>query len=66
MSVTQIIEEIDRLPETDRRQVAEHLQRVLSTSSATPTQPVLRHKSFEAAADRIFRENKELFRLLAQ
>jgi hypothetical protein len=70
MSAKEIIEELKRLPESDRQKVREYLQvsqTVEGTSqlSEDPAQ-YASDSEFEKAADEVFKKYDNLFRKLAQ
>jgi hypothetical protein len=65
MTARDIITELERLPAEERAKVAEYVVRRFPPESVAPG-PVLRRKPFVAAMDRVFQENHDLLRRLAQ
>lgn len=68
MSATQVIEEIDKLPVSEQREVFTALaQRMMTLQEKVEGENHLGRKySFEEACELVFRENKDLLRLLAK
>jgi hypothetical protein len=66
MSSTEVIEEIERLPVAEQQRVAEYLAKRFPSTAAGNAANAIREKTFDEAAERVFRENRELFRRLAQ
>jgi len=67
MSATEVIEEIKKLPEEDQKEVFVFLAGKIIASQDSNPKPWLGKKlSFDEACDVVFRENRELFSLLAK
>lgn len=67
MSATEIIEQIDRLPTEEQREIFVFLtKKVVGGQSAKPTPWLGKKLSFEEACDVVFRENRELLSALAK
>ena len=67
MSAIELIEQIDRLPSEEQREVFVFLARKILTADDRASKPWLGKKlSFEDACDVVFRENRELLGLLAK
>jgi hypothetical protein len=67
MSATEIIEELQRLPDAEQTRVLEFLQRtVRETRSSGPQVRYASDEEFDKAADHVLREHADLFRRLAQ
>jgi hypothetical protein len=67
MSATEIIEQIDKLPSNEQEQVFTVLAGKIIQRRAPDAKRWLDRKlSFEEACDVVFRENRELFALLAK
>lgn len=67
MSATEVIAEIEQLPETEQREVFVFLARKVAAARQAAAKPWLGKKlSFEEACDVVFRENRELLSLLAK
>lgn len=67
MSATEIIEELQRLPNAEQTRVLEYLQRAVRETRSDETQ--IRYASdeeFDKASDHVLREHADLFRRLAQ
>ena len=67
MSATQVIEEIEKLPSEEQKQVFVFLVGKLMAGEEPKSKPWLGKKlSFDEACDVVFRENRELLGLLAK
>ena len=67
MSTTEIIEQISRLPSEEQREVFVMLAKKVAADRGADSKPWLGKKlSFEEACEVVFRENRELFSLLAK
>jgi len=67
MSATEVIEEINKLPVRDQKEVFAFLARKILTQDSNEPKPWLGKKlSFEEACDVVFRQNRELLNLLAK
>ena len=67
MSATELIEEINKLPVPDQKEVFAFLARKILAESGDEPKPWLGKKlSFDEACDVVFRENRELLNLLAK
>ncbi len=67
MSATEIIEELQRLPNAEQTRVLEFLQRMVrETRSGESQSRYARDEEFDKASDQVLREHADLFRRLAQ
>ena len=67
MSATEVIEEINRLPEEDQKKIFVFLAEKILLDRGSSSKPWLGKKlSFDEACDVVFRENRELLSLLAK
>lgn len=67
MSALEVIQEIERLPQNEQRDVFVFLARKVAAEPVSAAKPWLgRQLSFEEACDVVFRENRELLSLLAK
>lgn len=67
MSATEVIEEIKKLPAEQQQEVFVFLAGKIIAGQAPNPKPWLGRKlSFDEACDIVFRENRELFSLLAK
>ena len=67
MSTREIIEQINKLPSAEQKEVFVFLAGKVVAAQGTNAKPWLGKKlSFEEACDVVFRENRELFSLLAK
>lgn len=67
MSATEIIEQIEKLPDEEQKRVFTFLEKKVLTSSGVDAKRWLGKKlSFDQACDIVFRENRELLSLLAK
>jgi hypothetical protein len=69
MNAEEIIRHIEQLSEPEREKVWAYLREARGEQSASlreQSQPARRGKTFDAAADHVFSEHRELLRLLAQ
>jgi hypothetical protein len=65
MSAIEVINEVRELPVKEQEQVLDFLQKTLRKSGDGNVKYAV-DADFEKAADKVFRENDELFRRLAQ
>lgn len=67
MSAREIIAEFEKLPAEEQKEVFVNLAQKIIAKQSSDTKPWLGKKlSFEEACDVVFRENRELFALLAK
>ena len=67
MSAIEVIEEINKLPMGDQKEVFTFLARKILADDSNTAKPWLGKKlSFEEGCDVVFRENRELLNLLAK
>jgi len=67
MSATEVINEINKLPEEEQKKVFVFLAEKAISDRGSNSKPWLGKKlSFEQACDVVFRENRELLSLLAK
>jgi hypothetical protein len=67
MSATEIIEQIQKLPREGQKEVFRFLAETIIASPEGTSKPWLGKKlSFEEACEVVFRENRELLRLLSK
>jgi hypothetical protein len=67
MSATEVLEEINKLPAEEQKKLFVFLAEKVMASQGPKAAPWLGKKlSFEEACDVVFRENRELFSLLAK
>ena len=67
MSATEVLEEINKLPSEEQKKLFVFLAEKIIASQAPKAAPWSGKKvSFEEACDVVFRENRELFSLLAK
>ena len=67
MSATEVIAEIECLPQEEQRQVFVFLAQKVAAAPGAPAKPWVGKKlSFEEACEVVFRENRELLNLLAK
>ncbi|SPE52129.1 hypothetical protein SBV1_1450005 [Verrucomicrobia bacterium] len=67
MSAAEIIEEIQKLPQSEQQQVVAFVERL--RSGQAPDEPRIHYatdEQFTRAADKVLREHADLFRRLAQ
>ena len=67
MSATEIMAEIEKLPAQEQKEVFINLAQKLIGKQGSDSKPWMGKKlSFDEACDVVFRENRELFTLLAK
>jgi hypothetical protein len=67
MSAVEVIEEINKLPVGDQKEIFTFLARKILTHNSSEPKPWLgKRLSFDEACDVVFRENRELLNLLAK
>ncbi len=67
MSATEVIEQIDKLPSEQQKEVFAFLARKMLAADESASKPWLgKRLTFEEACDVVFRENRELLGLLAK
>ena len=67
MSAAEVIEQIEKLPSQEQERVFTFLaERVISQRGGDAKRWLGKKMSFEEACEVVFRENRELFRLLAK
>lgn len=67
MSATEIIAEFDKLSADDQKEVFANLAgKIIAKHDSKPDEWLGKKLSFEEACDVVFRENRELFALLAK
>jgi len=67
MSATEVIEQINKLPTEEQKEVFVFLaKKVVASNSANPKPWLGKKLSFDEACDVVFRENRELLGLLAK
>lgn len=65
MNATEVIREIDKLPEQERVKVVLHVRRLSVSKSRKATRYIPRG-AFEKTANRVFEKHSELFKKLAE
>jgi hypothetical protein len=69
MSLAEILEHVKKLPASEQAQFCSMTEKWLRQHDAASTEPDVRYATdaeFDAVSDRVFSENKELLRRLAQ
>jgi hypothetical protein len=66
MSASEIMQQIEELPLKEKEQVFDYLQKTLYTHKPDSDVKYAVDADFEKATDKVFRENDNLFRRLAQ
>ena len=66
MSAIEVINEVQELPVAEQERVLNYLERKLRPRNSTEGAKYAVDADFEKAADKVFRENDNLFRRLAQ
>jgi len=67
MSATEVIEQIDKLPSEEQKEVFTILARkIIASDRGTAKQWLGKKLSFDEACDVVFRENRDLLGLLAK